>query len=87
VPRDPHGYVLRTTVRCLCAIAVPAAVAALVVHLSEGYAGTAASGAAVAAVLGGAVLASGYLAAARRLRVTEVEQLMAPVLSRLKPAG
>jgi putative peptidoglycan lipid II flippase len=87
VPRDPHGYVLRTTARCLLAIAVPAAVAALVVHLSEGYAGTAAAGAAVAAVLGGAVLASGYLAAARRLRVTEVEQLMAPVLSRLKPTG
>jgi putative peptidoglycan lipid II flippase len=87
VPRDPVGNVLRTTVRCLVAAAVPALVAALVVHLSEGYAGKATLGAAVAAVLGGAVLGSGYLAAARRIRVSEVEELLAPVLSRLKPTA
>jgi putative peptidoglycan lipid II flippase len=87
VPRDPGGHVLRTTVRCLVAAAVPALVAALVVHLSEGYAGKATLGAAVAAVLGGAVLGSGYLAAARRIRVSEVEELLAPVLSRLKPTA
>ena len=87
VPRDPRGHVLRTTVRCLLAVAVPAAVAALVVHLSEGYAGTASGGAALAAALGGAVLASGYLAGARRLRVQEIEQLLTPVRSRLKPTG
>ncbi len=87
VPRDPQGHVLRTTVRCLFAIAVPAGMAALVVHLSEGYAGRATGGAAVAAALGGAVLVSGYLAAARRVRVQEVEQLMAPVIARLKPVG
>ncbi|MCU1602665.1 MAG: integral rane protein MviN [Frankiales bacterium] len=87
VPRDPRGHVLRTTVRCLLAIAGPAGMAALVVHLSEGYAGRATGGAAVAAALGGAVLVSGYLAAARRVRVQEVEQLLAPVLARLKPTG
>jgi putative peptidoglycan lipid II flippase len=87
VPRDPQGHVLRTTVRCVLAACVPAAVAALVVHLSEGYAGKAAAGAALAAVLGGAVLASGYLAAARRFRVAEVERLLAPVIARLKPTG
>ena len=87
VPRDPRGHVLQTAVRCLFAAAVPAAVAALVVHLAEGYAGRATAGAALAAVLGGAVLASGYLAAARRVRVAEVEQLLTPVLRRLKPTG
>ena len=87
VPRDPHGFVLRTTVRCVFSAAVPAAVAALVVHLSEGLAGRATSGAALATVLGGAVLGTGYLAVARQVRVTEVEQLMAPVLGRLKPTG
>jgi len=87
VPRDPAGHVLRTAVRCLLAAAVPAAVAALVVHLSEGYAGKADAGAALAALLGAAVLGSGYLALARRVRVTEVEQLLSPVLARLKPTG
>lgn len=87
VPRDPAGHVLRTAARCLLAAAVPAAVAALVVHLAEGYAGTAVTGAALAALLGGAVLTSGYLALARRVRVTEVEQLLAPLLARLKPTG
>jgi putative peptidoglycan lipid II flippase len=87
LPRDPAGHVLRTTSRCLVAAAVPAVVAALVVRLSEGYAGRATAGAAVAAVLGGAVLATGYLAAARRVRVPEVEELLAPVLSRLKPTA
>ena len=87
VPRDPAGHVLRTAVRCLFAAAVPAAVTAVVVHLAEGYAGRAAGGAALAALLGGAVLGSGYLALARRVRVTEVEQLLSPVLARLKPTG
>jgi len=85
VPRDPQGHVLRTTARCLLAIAVPAVAAAVVVRLSEAYAGTGTRGALVAAVLGGAVLGTGYLAAARRVRVAEVEELLAPVLNRLKP--
>jgi putative peptidoglycan lipid II flippase len=83
VPRDPRGHVLRTASRCLLAVALPAVVAAVVVRLSAEYAGTATTGAAVAAVLGGAVLLSGYLALARRVRVTEVEQLLTPVLARL----
>ena len=41
------------------------------------------SGALLATVAGGAVLLAGYLAAARRLRVSEVEELVGPVLARL----
>jgi putative peptidoglycan lipid II flippase len=48
--------------------------------------GTAPAAAAVAAVLGGAVLGSGYLALARRVRVREVDELLAPVLRRLTRA-
>jgi putative peptidoglycan lipid II flippase len=86
VPRDPRGHVLRTTVRCLTAVAVPGIVAAVVVHLTEQLMGTSAPAALAAALLGGAVLASGYLAGARRVRVQEVEQLLSPVLSRLTRA-
>jgi putative peptidoglycan lipid II flippase len=78
--------VLRTAVRCLTAVAVPGIVAAVVVHLTEQLMGTSAPAALVAALLGGAVLASGYLAGARRVRVREVEQLLSPVLRRLTRA-
>jgi putative peptidoglycan lipid II flippase len=87
VPRDPRGHVLRTATRCLFAAAGPAVVAAVVVHLAAGFAGRGSAGAGLAVVLGGLVLLTGYLAAARGARVAEVDQLLAPVLSRLKPTG
>jgi putative peptidoglycan lipid II flippase len=84
VPRDPRGHVLRTTVRCLLAAAPAAAVAVLVVRLAEQSLGTATTGSVTAVLAGGAVLAVGYLALVRRLRVPEVDVLVAPVLARLR---
>jgi putative peptidoglycan lipid II flippase len=83
VPRDPRGFVLRTAVRCLFAATLPALGALAVVTVVERLLGTGTTGAAVATLLGGGVLAAGYLAAARRLRVTEVDALLNPVLARL----
>ncbi|HUR52180.1 MAG TPA: murein biosynthesis integral membrane protein MurJ [Mycobacteriales bacterium] len=80
VPRDPDGHVLRTTVRCLAATVVPAAVALLVAHLAERALGTATAGSLVASAAGGAVLVVGYVVAARRLRVRELDDLLAPLL-------
>jgi hypothetical protein len=39
--------------------------------------------AAVALVVGGAILSGGYLLAARRLRIGEVDEVVGPVLARL----
>ncbi len=80
VPRDPQGHVLRTVVRCLLAAAVPAAVALGVVRLAEDVAGSGPLGAVLATALGAAVLGAGYVALARRLRVTELEAVLGPVL-------
>jgi putative peptidoglycan lipid II flippase len=83
VPRDPRGFVLRTAVRCLFAATLPALVALAVVAVVERVLGTATTGAAVATLLGGALLAAGYLAAARRVRVPEVDALVSPLLARM----
>jgi len=83
VPRDPHGFVLRTAVRCLFAAVLPAVGALALVTVVDGVVGRGTSGALLATVAGGAVLLAGYLAAARRLRVSEVEELVGPVLARL----
>jgi hypothetical protein len=80
VPRDPSGHVLRTVIRCLLACVVPAAVALVVVRLAGQALGTATTGSLVASLAGGAVLAVGYVVAVRRLRVTEVDILLAPLL-------
>jgi putative peptidoglycan lipid II flippase len=87
VPRDPRGFVLRTTARCLVASLGPALIALAVVAVVGRVLGTATTGALAATVLGGAVLLVGYAAAARRLRVPEVDQLFGPVLARLPHGG
>jgi putative peptidoglycan lipid II flippase len=84
VPRDPDAFVLRTTVRCVAAAAGPALAALAVVLLVDRYAGVGPAAAALATVAGGLVLGAGYLQMARRLRVPEVEQLLGPVLARLR---
>jgi putative peptidoglycan lipid II flippase len=84
VPRDPGGHVLRTTVRCLVAVAPAAAVTVVVARLAQQALGTATTGSLTALVAGGAVLAVGYLALVRRMRVPEVDALVGPVLSRLR---
>ena len=80
VPRDPRGHVLRTAVRCLTAAAVPALVALLVTRLAADALGRATTGSVAALVAGGLVLAVGYLALAKRLRVPEVDIVAAPLL-------
>ena len=87
VPRDPRGFVLRTAVRCGFAALLPGLVAFAWVRAVEHVVGGAQPAALLAAGLGGAVLLSGYLAAARRVRVPEVAELTDPVLARLgRPA-
>ena len=83
LPPDPDGFVLRTAVRCLFAAVLPALGALGVVAVAERIVGTGTPGALLATAGGGAVLLAGYLAAARRVRVPEVEQLAGPVLARL----
>ncbi|MCW2599307.1 MAG: integral rane protein MviN [Frankiales bacterium] len=83
VPRDRHGFVLRTTVRCLFAALPPALGALAVVAVVDRVVGMGTSGAFLASAGGGAVLLTGYLALARQLRVPEVDRLLEPVLARL----
>ena len=78
-----HAVVVRTAVRCLAAAVLPGVAAGLVGAAVARTVGTGPLGALLTLVLGGAVLLLGYLALARRLRVREVEQALAPVLSRL----
>lgn len=77
------AIVVRTVVRCVVAVLLPALAAWLVqlgVHRLLG-AGVLAS--LVALTAGGALLAVGYLLAARRMRVPEVDEVADPVLRRL----
>ena len=86
VPRDPAGHVLRTSLRCLLAALLPAVAAALVVAGVTTALGDGLLPAVLATAGGGAVLAAGYVAGARRLHVQEVMTLSAPVLTRLSLA-
>lgn len=80
VPRDRDGHVLRTTARCLVAVSGPALAALLVAWLAGEALGAGTTGSAVALVAGGLVLGTGYVAAARRVRVAEVDELVTPLL-------
>jgi hypothetical protein len=59
-------------------------VTVVVARLAQQALGTATTGSLTALVAGGAVLAVGYLALVRRMRVPEVDALVGPVLSRLR---
>jgi putative peptidoglycan lipid II flippase len=82
------ALVVRTAVRAVVAVLLPAAAGGAVAALVGGAvadavgAGPAASLAAL--VTGGSVLTVGYLLAARRMRLTEVDDVAAPVLRRLR---
>jgi putative peptidoglycan lipid II flippase len=78
------GRVLRTAVRAVFAVFLPALVAG-VVRDAVGGEGPAASLAAL--VAGGGVLGVGYLLAARRVRLREVDEVLAPLLRRLPGTG
>ncbi|MBK5308130.1 MAG: murein biosynthesis integral membrane protein MurJ [Frankiaceae bacterium] len=75
--------VVRTAARCVAAALVPAAVAAGVVAATSHSLGTGTGGALVGLVGGAAVLGVGYVAAARRLGVPEVDEVLGPVLTRV----
>jgi putative peptidoglycan lipid II flippase len=75
--------VVRTTVRCLVASILPGLAAALVVALVGHILGEGPAGALLALLLGSAVLGVGYVLLARRMRVTELDEVLGPVLSRL----
>jgi putative peptidoglycan lipid II flippase len=74
------GLVVRTAVRCFVAALLPGLAAAAVVVAVTRVAG---SGSLAALTLGGALLGVGYVALARRMRVTELDELVGPVLARL----
>ena len=77
------AIVVRTVVRCLLAVLLPAVLAGLLAAGATRVVGDGPLGAAAALALGGAVLAGGYVLLARRLRVPEVDEVVRPVLARL----
>jgi putative peptidoglycan lipid II flippase len=78
-----NGWVLRTAVRCLVAAALPGLAAGLLAVGATSLLGRGPGGALAALVVGGAVLAGGYVLLVRRLRVPEVDEVLSPVLRRL----
>ncbi|MCW2542477.1 MAG: integral rane protein MviN, partial [Frankiales bacterium] len=83
VPRDPRGRVLQTAARSLTAALPPACLALTVALLAQAVLGHGPLGAGVAAVAGGSALLAGYLVLARRLGVTEVDELLGPVTAKI----
>jgi putative peptidoglycan lipid II flippase len=76
--------VIRTAVRCLVAVLLPALLALAVATLVRGAVGEGPAGSLAALATGGAVLGLGYLLLTRRMRVPEVQEAVAPVLRRLR---
>ena len=74
---------VRTAVRCVVAVLLPSAAAALVARLVRDAVGEGPAGSLAALVVGGAVLGLGYLLIARRMRVGELDEVLGPVLRRL----
>ena len=77
------ALVIRTAVRCLAAAALPGLVAAGLVAAVLGVLGDGQVGSLTALLLGSAVLGTGYLLAARRLGIAELDDVVAPILRRL----
>ena len=77
------ALVVRTAVRCLAASVVPALLAYVSAAGVTSWIGRGPLGAAVALVLGGAVLGAGYALLTRRMRVPEVAEVAGPVLRRV----
>ncbi|MDX6198033.1 MAG: putative peptidoglycan lipid flippase [Actinomycetota bacterium] len=77
------GLVVRTAVRCLVAALGPAALAGAVAAITVRILGAGTAGSLTALALGTGLLGTGYVAIARRLAVSEVDEVLGPVLSRL----
>ncbi len=75
--------VVRTTVRCLLAVLVPALLALAIQVGVTALLGRGTAGAVVALALGGAVLSAGYLVGVRLLHVREVDDVVGPLLRRV----
>jgi putative peptidoglycan lipid II flippase len=75
--------VVQTAARCLAAAVLPALAAVVVVAAATRLLGDDLAGSLVALLVGGATIGTGYLLAARRLRVPEVDEVVGPVLARL----
>ena len=78
------GVVVQTAVRCVVAVLLPALLALAAASGVHALLGDGALPSLVALAVGGALLGVGYLLAARRLRVAEVEEAVGPVLRRLR---
>ena len=78
------AVVVRTVVRCIVAVQLPALAALLVAAVLRPALGGGTLGAAGALAGGGAVLGVGYALVARRMRVPEVQQAVDPLLQRLR---
>ena len=77
------GPVIRTAVRSLAAALPAGGVAAVVVAVVVRLLGAGQVGSLTALLTGSAVLAAGYVALARRMRVAELDEVVGPVLARL----
>lgn len=75
--------VVRTAVRCVTAVLVPALLALALASATTRTIGAGPLGAAVALLLGGGVLGAGYVLIGRRLRVAEIDEVAGPVLRRV----
>ena len=75
--------VVRTAVRCLVAVLLPALLALGTARLVTGTLGEGVLGALLAVLLGGTVLGVGYVLLTRRMRVAEVAEVAGPVLRRV----
>ncbi len=77
------ALVVRTGVRCLAAAVLPGLLAAGAVALLLHELGDGPLGSLAALAVGAAVLGAGYVAAARRLHIAELDEVVGPVLARL----
>lgn len=75
--------VVRTTVRCLLAVLVPALLALAIQFGVTALLGRGTAGVVVSLALGGAVLSAGYLVGVRLLHVREVDDVVGPLLRRV----
>jgi putative peptidoglycan lipid II flippase len=76
------ALVVRTAVRCLAAALLPALAAAGLVAVALRALGDGTLGSLAALLLGAAILGVGYVAAAHRLRIPEVDEVAGPMLRR-----
>jgi len=77
------ALVVRTVVRCVVAVLLPALAALGCSAVSTATLGEGPLGSAVGLATGGAVLAAGYVLIARRMRVGEIDEVAGPVLRRI----